>query len=113
MLQHIWELRDIVFDYYFFDENCSMRLLELLDVARPGHALAGMFPTRDPDRYRARRQGRGDGGRRRLPAGESHRVGYQAAGMDEVERRLALRLWRMRCDDDGVFALPPRAGAGR
>jgi hypothetical protein len=45
MLAHMWELRDVNFDYYFFDENCSLRLLELLDVARPGHDLADQFPN--------------------------------------------------------------------
>jgi len=45
LLAHAWELRDINFDYYFFDENCSLRLLELLDVARPGHDLADRFPN--------------------------------------------------------------------
>jgi hypothetical protein len=45
LVEHLWELRDINFDYYFFDENCSLRLLELLDVARPGHDLAQQFPN--------------------------------------------------------------------
>ncbi|MCE7897261.1 MAG: DUF4105 domain-containing protein [Gammaproteobacteria bacterium PRO8] len=45
LLAHAWELRAINFDYYFFDENCSLRLLELLDVARPGHDLADQFPN--------------------------------------------------------------------
>lgn len=45
LLAHIWELRDIRFDYYFFDENCSLRLLELLEIARPGTNLAGRFPV--------------------------------------------------------------------
>ncbi len=44
MLDHAWELRDISFDYYFFRENCSFRLLELIDLARPGLNLAGQFP---------------------------------------------------------------------
>lgn len=35
LIAHLWELRDVKFDYYFFDENCSFRLLELIDVARP------------------------------------------------------------------------------
>ena len=39
LLLHVWELRGIGSDYYFFDENCSWRLLFLLDVARPGLAL--------------------------------------------------------------------------
>lgn len=40
---HLWELKDINFDYYFFDENCSYRLLELLEVARPGLKLKDQF----------------------------------------------------------------------
>ncbi len=43
MVTHLWELKEINFDYYFFDENCSYRLLELLEVARPGLRLTGEF----------------------------------------------------------------------
>ena len=39
MLRHIWELRDIASDYYFFDENCSFDLLFLLEAARPSLQL--------------------------------------------------------------------------
>ncbi|BCR03439.1 hypothetical protein DESUT3_05080 [Desulfuromonas versatilis] len=35
MLRHIWELREIYSDYYFFDENCAYQLLFLLEAARP------------------------------------------------------------------------------
>jgi hypothetical protein len=35
LLAHLWELRGVGFDYFFFDENCSYQLLELLKVARP------------------------------------------------------------------------------
>lgn len=35
VVSHLWELRDINFDYYFFDENCSFRLLELVKIGRP------------------------------------------------------------------------------
>jgi hypothetical protein len=45
MLAHVWELQGINFEYFFFDENCSFRLLELLDVARPGLYLAKNFPV--------------------------------------------------------------------
>ncbi|MBB3048552.1 hypothetical protein FHR99_002826 [Litorivivens lipolytica] len=44
LLAHLWELQAINFDYYFMDENCSFRLLELLEVARPGLNLTGDFP---------------------------------------------------------------------
>ena len=43
MLAHLWELNEIKFDYYFFDENCSFRLLELLEVARDGTTLTTDF----------------------------------------------------------------------
>jgi len=43
MVTHLWELKEINFDYYFFDENCSYRLLELLEVARPGLRLTTEF----------------------------------------------------------------------
>ncbi|MDH5764681.1 MAG: DUF4105 domain-containing protein [Gammaproteobacteria bacterium] len=36
MIRHVWEIRSVQFDYYFLRENCSYRLLSLLDVARPG-----------------------------------------------------------------------------
>lgn len=49
LIEHLWELRDIRFDYYFLDENCSFRLLELVDVARPDTGLMdGMRLTEVP-----------------------------------------------------------------
>lgn len=44
LVEHVWELQQIRFDYYFFDENCSYRLLELLQVARPSLKLTDQFP---------------------------------------------------------------------
>jgi len=43
VLMHVWELGPIYFDYYFFDENCSYYLLELLEVARPDLDLTSEF----------------------------------------------------------------------
>ncbi|RRV06179.1 DUF4105 domain-containing protein [Pseudomonas sp. v388] len=43
MVEHVWELKQIRFSYFFFDENCSYRLLELLQVARPGLKLTDQF----------------------------------------------------------------------
>lgn len=47
LVRHIWEVKGIDFDYYFFRENCSYRLLALLDVMRPGLQLTaeGKFPV--------------------------------------------------------------------
>jgi len=46
LLRHVWEVSGIDFDYYFFRENCSYRLLSLLDAVRPDAALTtgGAFP---------------------------------------------------------------------
>jgi hypothetical protein len=36
LLWHVWELQqNAAFKYYFFDENCSYRLLTVLEVAKP------------------------------------------------------------------------------
>ncbi|MNF53883.1 hypothetical protein D3C84_352900 [compost metagenome] len=43
MVEHVWELKQVRFDYFFFDENCSYRLLELLQVARPRLDLTSQF----------------------------------------------------------------------
>jgi hypothetical protein len=43
MLAHIWELKDTRFDYYFLDENCAFRLLELVELVRPDVNLTGRF----------------------------------------------------------------------
>jgi hypothetical protein len=43
IVSHLWELKEIEFDYYFFDENCSYRLLELLEIARPSIELTDDF----------------------------------------------------------------------
>ncbi len=43
ILMHVWELRPIRFDYFFFDENCAYHLLSFLDVARPELGLTDQF----------------------------------------------------------------------
>jgi len=43
LLQHIWEIKGIAFRYFFAKENCSLRLLELLEVARTNSHLTDHF----------------------------------------------------------------------
>lgn len=43
MVLHIWELKDVYSDYYFFDENCSYNLLFLLEAGRPSLHLTDRF----------------------------------------------------------------------
>ncbi|HKJ84122.1 MAG TPA: DUF4105 domain-containing protein, partial [Mariprofundaceae bacterium] len=44
LLMHLWEIRGIDFEYYFSDENCSYRLMELLEIVRPESRLTEKFP---------------------------------------------------------------------
>lgn len=43
IVRHLWELKGINFNYYFFDENCSFRLLDLIRVGRPSLELLDKF----------------------------------------------------------------------
>jgi hypothetical protein len=43
LVAHLWELREVRFDYYFFSENCAWQLLTLLEVADPSRVLSDRF----------------------------------------------------------------------
>ncbi|MBK9131572.1 MAG: DUF4105 domain-containing protein [Gammaproteobacteria bacterium] len=43
LLLHVWEMRGIWFDYFFFDENCSYHLLSIIETARPDLELTNRF----------------------------------------------------------------------
>jgi len=43
LVKHLWELRGIRSDYYYFTENCAILLLSLLDTARPSLKLQDEF----------------------------------------------------------------------
>jgi len=45
MLMHLWELRDVPFSYYFFDDNCSYQLLSLIEVGQPDLQVLDRIPT--------------------------------------------------------------------
>lgn len=103
MVEHVWELKQVRFDYYFFDENCSFRLLELMEIARPGIELTEQFPlTAIPtDTVRAVKN-----------AGLIERIDYRpsrekellarAEPLDHAERDWAKRL----ADDDSLRDAP-------
>ena len=42
-VRHIWENQDTYYDYFFFDENCSYRIIALLDAASERVELADAF----------------------------------------------------------------------
>ena len=43
LIEHLFELRDVAFPYYYFTQNCSFHLLGLLEVARPDLELLDRF----------------------------------------------------------------------
>lgn len=103
MIEHVWELRQIQFDYYFFDENCSYRLLELLEIARPGLELTDQFPlTAIPaDTVRAVAQ-----------AGLIERVDYRPSREKELLERTGPlsrveRDWTRRLAEDSTLLASP------
>jgi len=43
MVDHLWEMDGVKFDYYFLTKNCSYQLLSLLEVARPALRLTEQY----------------------------------------------------------------------
>jgi hypothetical protein len=43
LLEHLWELLPVYFEYFFIDENCAYQLLSLLEIARPDLKLLSQF----------------------------------------------------------------------
>lgn len=42
-VDHVWEVRDNSFNYFFLDENCSYRLISMLDTVMPPHNVRENF----------------------------------------------------------------------
>lgn len=43
LVQHLWEMQNVSFPYYFINDNCSYRLLGLFDLVRPELNLQKQF----------------------------------------------------------------------
>ena len=43
LLEHVWELGEVYFDYFFFKENCAYHILSLLEIANPELHLTDQF----------------------------------------------------------------------
>ncbi len=94
LLEHLWELRGIDFNYYFFRENCAWQLLTLLEVTDPALRLSDQFPlwTLPADALRLLvRQTRLVGEATARP-GRSAKINRRYAVLTARERRLARRL---------------------
>ena len=46
LISHIWELKDKRFDYYFIDENCSYRIISMLEAAKFNLDITKTFSLR-------------------------------------------------------------------
>jgi hypothetical protein len=110
MVLHIWELRNISSDYFFFDENCSYNLLFLLEAARPtvhltDRAAAWVIPS---DTVRAVRKS-GLISRVKYRPSQAARIRRISATLSNEERRLAMNLIEVSTDPATVTT--PSAGA--
>lgn len=93
VVRHLWELRDVNFDYYFFDENCSFRLLELIKVARPDAPLMEGFRVAEVPVNTVRALYRSElVAERRYRPSKAVELDYLAGQLSGRERRVAQRL---------------------
>jgi hypothetical protein len=93
VVRHLWELRGINFDYYFFDENCSFRLLELIKVARPETPLMDELRFAELPVNTVRALYRADlVAERRYRPSKAGELEALAARLDHDERALAVAL---------------------
>ena len=104
LLEHVWELRGIEFDYYFFRENCAWQLLTLLEAADPELRFSDEFTfwalPADTIRLLARQPGL-IGETTARPARGTH-INRRYEALSASERRLAHRLR----EDAAVAAAP-------
>jgi hypothetical protein len=114
LVQHLWELDEVAFPYYFFSENCSYELLGLLEVARPGVGLRdrtrGWVIPVDTVRLARVDFGTGDG---RYRPSASTRLRHLATGIAPENVRLARELvdGRAELDDPRLVQLPDESRA--
>lgn len=96
LLEHVWELRGIEFDYYFFRENCAWQLLTLLEVADPDLRLSDAFTvwTLPADTIRQLVQQPGLVGDIIARPARGTAIQRRYATLTSNERRLARRLWQ-------------------
>ncbi len=94
LLDHLWELRGIASDYYFFDENCSYHLLDLLEVARPNLNLKQKFigPVIPSDTVRAVLENTGLLVHTEFRPSLRSVIAERSAGLSAEERRQAVML---------------------
>jgi len=115
LLAHLWELRGVQFDYYFFDENCSYQILALLDAARPDLQLRKQFRgwVIPADTVRAVVAGPGLVRAASFRASAATQLRHAAQELPAAQRRLARDIARglVPPDDPQLAALDDRERA--
>jgi len=116
LLLHVWELRDVSLPYYFFTQNCSEKILELLEVVWPGLGRGGGFPpmVAPVDTVRAIAQAEDEPlGVPRLRESPATTLQRRMAGMSTADGRLAQDVTdgRVPLDDERLAARPDAARA--
>ena len=104
LVSHVWELQRIKFDYYFFDENCSYRLLTLLEIAKPGLNLTEHFglyaipadTVREVKRHNLIKS-------KRFRPAVVTRILNKMAALDQTQQKLAYQLAIGRESPDSEF----------
>jgi len=102
MLLHLWELKDIYSDYYFFDENCSYNLLLALTAARPETDLLKLLPpwVIPMDTVRAVKKTGMSFGEAQYRPSKASRIRHIEGLLDRGLRTAALELASGRLDPD-------------
>jgi hypothetical protein len=116
LLMHAWELGPIYFDYYFFDENCSYYLLELLEVARTDLDLTRGFRwwAIPSDTVRAVVEQQGLLKRAVYRPSNATLIRQRLGLMNSGERALVTELGRGRiASGDPIFAALPEVARAR
>jgi len=115
VLLHLWELRDVSFPYYFFDENCSYHLVRLVQAARPDIAIGHGFPVSITpiDTVRDVITRTGTIGEPRFRASPATRIRFALRSLpdDEVNAFRDLASGERAPDDPELAAWPPERRA--
>jgi hypothetical protein len=115
LILHVWEMRTVGFDYYFFTENCSYALLGLIEVARPELDLRGRFRgwAIPADTLREVFRETGLASQVVFRPSADTRLRSRAARLTPDQQRLARELAHggLRPDDPAVAALPEETRA--
>lgn len=113
LLAHVWELRGVPFQYFFFDDNCAYQLLALIDIARPELGLRRQFPlwAIPIDTVRVVSSDTDLISTARWRASPATKIRYRSARLSASSRTLArdLALGRAPADDPRLEALPADA----